>query len=231
MATGFVQRFKGKIKASVVYVDSGLGKGIQLNAGTTYVQSPNHWTNAGAPVSGGSGTLAGFAQPGDLLVDTTNLKFYQNTNTLASPTWSIFEASGSQSPVPQQVYNAVSTAPTSNALSLTGANICGGSALTVLNLTAALSAGAAADLPTVAALVTAMEAAGVTPVAGASYELDVMNSSSGNFAWTITTATGWTLTGTMTVAQNTMRKCIVTFTSLTAATLQSLGEYAITAGV
>jgi hypothetical protein len=231
MANGFMQRFKGKIKAAVIYLDSGLGKGLQLNAGGSFVQGANVWTNAGAPTNGTSGTLFGYANPGDLLIDTTDLKLYMNTGTLASPTWSVYEASGSESPVPQQAYNAVSTAPTSNALALSGANITGGSVLTVLNLTAALGAGAAADLPNVAALVTAMEAAGITPVAGASYELDVMNSSSGNYAWTITTATGWTLTGTMTVAQNTMRKCLITFTSLTAATLQSLGEYAITAGI
>lgn len=136
---------------------------------------------------------------------------------------------GVGSSVPQQVYHAVATAPTANALALTGANIAGGSVKTVLNLTAVLGAGAAADLPTVADLVAAMQAAGLNPVAGGSYELDIMNTSSGDFAWTITTATGWTLNGTMTVAQNTARKCIVTFASLTAATLQSLGEYAVTA--
>ena len=45
------------------------------------------WPNAGAPTSGTSGTLAGYAQPGDLLVDTTNHVLYMNTNTQASPTW------------------------------------------------------------------------------------------------------------------------------------------------
>ncbi len=136
-----------------------------------------------------------------------------------------------ESIVPQQAYNAVSTAPTANVLAITGANITGGSVRTTLNLTAALGAGAAADLPTVAALVTAMEAAGITPQIGSTYELEVMNTSSGNFAWTVTTATGWTLTGTMTIAQNTLRRFYVSFQSLTAATMQSLGEYAITAGI
>lgn len=45
------------------------------------------FTNAGVPTNGTSGTLAGIAAPGDLLVDTTNKVFYQNTNTSASPTW------------------------------------------------------------------------------------------------------------------------------------------------
>jgi hypothetical protein len=44
-------------------------------------------TNAGAPTSGTSGTLAGIADIGSLLIDNTNGVLYQNTNTIASPTW------------------------------------------------------------------------------------------------------------------------------------------------
>lgn len=47
------------------------------------------WVNAGAPVDGTSGTLAGVAEAGDLLIDSTNTNLYQNTNTQASPTWTI----------------------------------------------------------------------------------------------------------------------------------------------
>lgn len=43
--------------------------------------------NAGAPVNGVSGSGAGIAGPGCLLVDTTNKFLYINTNTLLSPTW------------------------------------------------------------------------------------------------------------------------------------------------
>ena len=138
-------------------------------------------------------------------------------------------ATGVGTSVPQQKYVADATAPTTNNLNLSTADVAGGSVLQVLNLTAALGAGATATLPTVAALVAALAALGIDVVAGSSYELDLINSSAGAFDWTITTNTGWTLTGTMTVAQNTMRKCIITFTSLTAATLQSLGEIAVTA--
>lgn len=45
------------------------------------------WNYAGAPTSGTSGTFAGMAQPGDLLIDETNGIVYKNTNTKASPTW------------------------------------------------------------------------------------------------------------------------------------------------
>lgn len=48
---------------------------------------PN-WPHSGAPVSGTSGTLAGLAQPGDNLTDTTTGNLYSNTGTLLSPTWS-----------------------------------------------------------------------------------------------------------------------------------------------
>lgn len=45
-------------------------------------------------------------------------------------------------------------------------------------------------------------------------------------AWTVTTNTGWTLTGTMTV-QTQMRKFYVTLTSLSAAVLRSIGTFTI----
>jgi hypothetical protein len=48
------------------------------------------YENAGAPVDGTSGTLAGVAKKGALLVDTTNANLYINTGTKASPTWKMF---------------------------------------------------------------------------------------------------------------------------------------------
>jgi hypothetical protein len=44
---------------------------------------------AGTPTSGGSGTFVGVALPGALLLDTTNKVHYVNTNTQASPTWTL----------------------------------------------------------------------------------------------------------------------------------------------
>ena len=46
-------------------------------------------TNAGAPVNGAGGTLAGMAGKGALLVDTTNARLFINTGTQASPTWTL----------------------------------------------------------------------------------------------------------------------------------------------
>lgn len=52
------------------------------------------WAVAGAPTSGAAGTLANIAAPGDLLVDTTNKITYQNTGSLASPTWTALPQQG-----------------------------------------------------------------------------------------------------------------------------------------
>jgi len=46
-------------------------------------------TNAGAPTNGTSGTGAGRFGKGSLLEDTTNGNLYINTNTMASPTWTL----------------------------------------------------------------------------------------------------------------------------------------------
>ncbi len=46
-------------------------------------------TNAGAPTNGTSGTYANLAGPGALLIDNTNGNLYINTNTKASPTWTL----------------------------------------------------------------------------------------------------------------------------------------------
>ena len=46
-------------------------------------------TNAGAPSNGTSGTAAGVAKPGSLLIDTVNGAIYIYTNTKDSPTWTL----------------------------------------------------------------------------------------------------------------------------------------------
>ncbi|KVT62181.1 hypothetical protein WK54_07680 [Burkholderia ubonensis] len=58
---------------------------------------------------------------------------------------------------------------------------------------------------------------------GLTWQLRVINSSGGAFAWTVTTNTGWTLGGSMGVNQNTFRDFVVTITSATTATIQSVG--------
>lgn len=60
----------------------GAGNGVQV------------FTNDGVPSNGTTGTGAGWADIGSLCSDHTNGKLYINTNTMASPTWTVV---GSQS--------------------------------------------------------------------------------------------------------------------------------------
>jgi hypothetical protein len=112
-------------------------------------------------------------------------------------------------------YNANSA---TSGTTLTGANLTGGATEVTLAMTGTLGGDANAQLPTVANLVAAIP----NPVAGYSYKVRFLNLSSANHVWTITTNTGWTLNGTMTVAQNASRACYVTLTTLSAAVLQSI---------
>jgi hypothetical protein len=75
------------------------------------------------------------------------------------------------------------------------------------------------QFPTASDLVAAIPNAQV----GFAYILEIRNGSGSANTATITTNTGITLTGTMTIAQNVTRRFIVTLTSLTAVTVQSMG--------
>lgn len=104
---------------------------------------------------------------------------------------------------------------------LTAANISGAVASVDLAMTGTLGGGVNAQLPLVSSLLAALHA----PTVGTSYRLRIINQSSGNFAWTVTTNTGWgTLQGTMSINQNTWREFVVTITSVASATatLQSV---------
>lgn len=143
--------------------------------------------------------------------------------TTAPTTWHTLAT-----PAPAAV--SYSAATNTSGFTATGAQISGGTAKTILNLTGTLGAGAALTLPTVANLVAAMQAAGLNPSPGQTWELEVQNNSSAAFAWTLTTNTGWTLNGTLeTITQTTKRSFLITLTSLTAATSQSLGAFTILA--
>lgn len=115
----------------------------------------------------------------------------------------------------QTIYSVASN---TSAFTATGANVAG-SKDHVLNLTGALGGAANITMPTAANLVAAIP--GASP--GQTYRLRIINSSSGAFAWTVLTNAGITLTGTMTIAQNTWREFVVTLTSLTAVAVQSVG--------
>lgn len=89
----------------------------------------------------------------------------------------------------------------------------------VFDMAGTLGAGATLTLPTVAALAATMP----EWVVGMTTKIRVINSGAGAFAWTLTTNTTWTMTGTMTVAQNTWRDFLVTFQSGVAGTITAVG--------
>lgn len=118
---------------------------------------------------------------------------------------------------PEMSYNT-NTATAS--MTLTAANCSGASAEVVLALTGSASAGVAATLPTVAALLASLPA----PALGTSYKLRVVNSTGQTV--TMTTNTGWTITGTAAISTANWRDYIVTITGVGAsptATLQNVG--------
>ena len=159
------------------------------------------------PYQGSSDTINGVAASGGVSLFPGVIAQF---NCTAAGAWTV---------QPGTTHNAAFNTNTATAgTTLTAANITGGASSVDLALTGALAGAANAQLPTVATLVTALH----SPTIGTSYRLRIVNESTGAFAWTVTTNTGWTLTGTMTIAQNTWREFVVTLNSLTTATLQSV---------
>jgi ABC-type uncharacterized transport system ATPase component len=109
--------------------------------------------------------------------------------------------------------NSATSAATASAASLNGASNC------TLNMTGTLGAGAALTLPTVSAYL----AVATGMIVGETRRIRIMNTSSANYAWTVTTASGWTLVGTMTVAQNAWRDFDMYYSAAGAMTLTNVG--------
>lgn len=123
-------------------------------------------------------------------------------------------------PLQEAIYN---TASNTTAFTASGTQISG-AAQVFFNLTGTLGAGAALTLPTVAALIASLPSVVQANPVGITWQLRILNTSSGAFAWTVTTNTGWTLNGSMAVAQNTFVDFVLTITSATTASLQRVGS-------
>ena len=116
----------------------------------------------------------------------------------------------------------VNTATNTTAFTASASQISG-AAQTFFLLTGTLGSGQALTLPTVANLLAALPASVINTPIGLTWQLRVINNSSGAFPWTVTTNTGWTLSGVQTVANGTFRDYVLTITSATTATLTSVG--------
>jgi len=119
------------------------------------------------------------------------------------------------SSLPATGYNAVSTASSFTAAATTLA----GATLNYLDLTGTLSTASNITMATAPAILAAVANGGL----GLSFVLRIINDSSANFAWTVLTNTGITLTGTPTIAQKTWREFVLTATSGTTLTMQAVG--------
>lgn len=112
------------------------------------------------------------------------------------------------------------TETTAAAVTFTVTQVMGGFILRDPN-----GAGRADLLPTAAAIVAALEGVAV----GASFYFDIRNTADAAETITITTNTGLTLSGTMTIAQNAGKRFLVRVTNATAGseavTVYSLGAY------
>ena len=172
---------------------------------------------AGAPVNGTSGTLAGVAPKGALLM-SQEVALYQNTNTQTSPTWSQIEYQGANVLPVMTSYSAISTAPSANNVAVPAANLTGGAADVFFAYTGTAGAGFTLTTDSAANIVAAVPNA----KAGQTYTLRVINEGSGQTA-TLTAGGSVTVTGTATIANNTWRDFVVTLTSLTAVTMQNVG--------
>lgn len=137
------------------------------------------------------------------------------------PDWpSLINAIAGQSPWPSGVYNA---AANTTGFTATQAQVMAASE-TILELTGTIGAGQALTLPTVATLISTMTPAQVQ--VGSTTVLRVGRGATGAFNWTVTTNTGWTLNGTMTIAQSTSRDFLVQLTNVgttPTATLTQIG--------
>ncbi len=165
-------------------------------------------------------TNTGWTLNGPMTIDQGGWRdFLVRFDTLTTAILQSLGGSGGVSGMGFATSDVYNTNSSTSGTTLTAANISGARDEVTLNMTGALGGAANAQLPLVSDLVAAIP----DPVAGQSYRLRIINSSSGAFAWTVTTNSGWTLTGTMTIAKDTFRDFYITLTSLAAAVLQQRG--------
>lgn len=119
-------------------------------------------------------------------------------------------------------FAGLSTNASTGAIAGLATDVFNGGADMNLLLTGAQVGGVNYTLPAVAAIMATLVGLAVQDVVGSTYKLHVVNAGSGQTI-TVATATGWTLTGTMTIANNTWRDFQVNVTSPTAITLTNVG--------
>jgi hypothetical protein len=115
------------------------------------------------------------------------------------------------------------TDATAAAITMTAAQLLGGLLLRNTN-----GANRADLVPTAASIIAALTARlGAAPVVGNAFEFVIRNTAGAAETITVTTNTGATLSGTMTIAQNNSKRFLLVITGVTtpAYTLYSLGTF------
>lgn len=115
-------------------------------------------------------------------------------------------------------FRTVSTIATAGDVTFTAAQILGGLILRDP------AGGARADLlPTAANIIAAMKDQSADVPVGQSFEFTIRNTADAAETITVTTNTGLTLSGTMTIAQNNSKRFLAVVTGAAAVTVYSLG--------
>lgn len=135
----------------------------------------------------------------------------------------VVEPTGTNAMLEQFPQDQFTSIPTNTPLALTTG--FAGADINTINLTAPLSAAGTVTTPSAAAIVAAINAVpGATAYVGQTFIVKIANiPSSGGAVWTLAAGAGVTLSGTLTINQNTYREFLVTLTSLTAVTVQATG--------
>lgn len=196
---------------NITTVGAGSGVNLPASAPGLSITIENNGVNPLLvyPFKGATDTINGVAATSGVSLHPGTVGVF---NCTATGAWFVEPAS----PV-MAVLNFVTSADSN--MVLTAAQVTGAVACVDAQVKNGVSvtAGRNLQLPLVSALVAALHA----PTVGTSYRLRICNFQGGNFALTLVTNTGWTLTGTtFTIAQNTWREFVVTLTSLTTATIQ-----------
>ena len=120
----------------------------------------------------------------------------------------------------QNPVNYIADSTHTTSFTATVGQIYSGAVEAVLELKGTLAAAANITTPNAATLFQSIS----NCIVGQTFKFRVVNSSTGAYTWTVVAGTGGTVVGTATVPQNTWREYLVTFTSPSTATYQSLGS-------
>ena len=221
--TGAITAASNAQLPTVAALVAGWGGTVPVEIGQTFVLRARNTGGSGA----GSWTFTtntGWTLNGNVVIPPNSHRDFEILfSSLTTATLYDIGVGHYAPPVPVD-YSANSS--TSSTTSITAADIQVLSAFGhVLSMTGAISGASEIILPTVASVVAAW-GTGVPVVIGQTYVLRIINTggtSSG--VWTLTVDAGptWTLNGTKTIAVGAWRDFLITFTSLTAASVQSIG--------